>query len=120
MGHQRLVHTVSFESARKLTRVPLGHPCGRLYGLAFQLEIHVEGKLDPATGMVVDFAVLEEAFAPLRAQLDHNYLNELPGLENPTSEVLAEWIWERLAPELPGLRKLVLWENETSRVEFAG
>lgn len=120
MGHQRLVHTVSFESARKLTRVPLGHPCGRLYGLAFQLEIHVEGKLDPATGMVVDFAVLEEAFAPLRAQLDHNYLNELPGLENPTSKVLAEWIWERLAPELPGLRKLVLWENERSRVEFCG
>ena len=120
MGHQRLVHTVSFESARKLTRVPPGHPCGRLYGLAFQLEIHVEGELDPATGMVVDFAVLEEAFAPLRAQLDHNYLNELPGLENPTSEVLAEWIWERLAPGLPGLRKLVLWENERSRGEFCG
>ena len=120
MSVHRLVHTTRFESARKLTRVPAGHPCGRVYGLAFRLEIHVEGKMDPATGMVVDFALLEEAFAPLKTQLDHNYLNDLPGLENPTSEVLVTWVWERLAPSLPQLRKLVLWENETSRVEFAG
>jgi|TARA_B100001964_G_scaffold230683_1_gene284466 6-pyruvoyltetrahydropterin/6-carboxytetrahydropterin synthase len=120
VGHQRLVHIVNFESARKLTQVPSGHPCGRLYGLAFQLEIHVDGELNPTTGMVVDFAVLEEAFAPLKAQLDHNYLNELSGLENPTSEVMVEWIWKRLAPELPELCKLVLWENKRSRVEFCG
>ncbi len=120
MGVHRLVHITRFESARKLTRVPAGHPCGRVYGLAFRLEIHVEGKMDPATGMVVDFAMLEEAFASLKAELDHNYLNDLPGLENPTSEVLVAWLWERLAPSLPQLRKLVLWENETSRVEFAG
>ena len=120
MGVQRLVHITRFEAARKLTRVPPGHPCGRVYGLAFRLEIQVEGELDPATGMVVDFAMLEEAFAPLKAELDHNYLNDLPGLENPTSEVLVEWVWERLAPTLPGLCKLVLWENETSRVEFSG
>ena len=120
MGVHKLAHIIRFESARKLTRVPAGHPCGRVYGLAFRLEIHVEGKMNLATGMVVDFNTLEEAFAPLKAELDHNYLNDLPGLENPTSEVLVTWVWERLTPSLPQLRKLVLWENETSRVEFAG
>ena len=115
-----LVHTIRFEAARRLPRVPPGHPCGRLYGLAFYLDIHVVGALDPATGWVFDFAEIERAFAPLRAELDHNYLNDLPGLENPTSEMLVTWIWDRLAPQLPGLRMLCLRENDVSRVIYRG
>lgn len=115
-----LVHTIRFESARRLPRVPEGHPCARLYGLAFYLDIHVVGTLDRATGWVFDFAEIERAFAPLRADLDHNYLNDLPGLENPTSEMLVTWIWDRLRPKLPGLSALVLRENDVSRVVYRG
>ncbi len=115
-----LIHTIRFESARRLTKVPPGHPCGNLYGLAFYLDIHVEGEPDPATDFVIDFGEIEAAFAPLRAQLDHRFLNEIEGLSNPTSEVLVRWIWERLAPVLPALSKLVLRENDVSRVAYRG
>ena len=115
-----LVHTVRFESARRLPKVPPGHPCGRTYGLAFYLEIHVRGTVDPATGWVFDFAEIERAFAPLRAQVDHNHLNEIEGLDNPTSETLVTWIWDRLKPRLPGLVQLSLRENDVSRVIYRG
>jgi 6-pyruvoyltetrahydropterin/6-carboxytetrahydropterin synthase len=120
MSEYELVHTIRFESARRLTRVPPGHPCGRLYGLAFYLDIHVLGDLGLDTGWVVDFGDIERAFAPIRQQLDHGYLNDLPGLENPTSEVLVTWIWHRLAPVLAGLSQLVLRENDVSRVIYRG
>lgn len=120
MPDYELVHTIRFESARRLTRVPPGHPCGRLYGLAFYLDIHVLGDLGEDTGWVVDFGDIERAFAPIREQLDHGYLNDLPGLENPTSEVLVTWIWHRLVPVLPGLSQLVLRENDVSRVIYRG
>ena len=116
----KLVHIVRFESARKLTKVPEEHPCSNLYGLAFKLEIHIEGDVHPDTGFVVDFSEIEECFEPLKEKLDHNYLNDIEGLENPTSEVVIEWIWDNLKPELDSLYKLVLWENETSRVEYSG
>ena len=115
-----LVHTIRFESARKLPRVPAGHPCGRVYGLAFYLDIHVVGALTGESGWVFDFAEIERAFAPLHKQIDHNYLNDVPGLENPTSEMLVTWIWDHLAPALPGMTQLVLRENEVSRVIYRG
>ena len=116
-----LVHTIRFESARKLTKVPKEHPCSNLYGLAFKLEIHVEGNVNPETGFVIDFSEIENYFEPLKKKLDHNYLNDIKGLENPTSEVLIEWIWNNLKPDIRNwITKLVLWENEVSRVEFSG
>ncbi len=120
MNAFELVHTIRFEAARRLTRVPPGHPCGNLYGLAFYLDIHVEGDLTDDTGWVIDFGEIEAAFAPIRAQLDHHYLNEIDGLENPTSEVLVRWIWGELAPSLPGLTALSLRENDVSRVLYRG
>jgi len=130
----RLVHTIRFESARKLTKVPKDHPCSNLYGLAFKLEIHIEGNVNPETGFVVDFNDLENAaFGRIKEQLDHNYLNDIKHLENPTSENLIEWIWNELHDQFSmswngsqsdgfksKLVKLVLWENEVSRVEFSG
>ena len=87
----KLVQIVRFESARKLPKVPEGHPCGNVYGLAFKLEVHVEGKVDPETGFVIDFGHIESAIKPTYDLIDHNYLNDIKGLENPTSEVLVEW-----------------------------
>lgn len=93
-----------------LPQVPEGHKCKRLHGHSFRAEIHVSGPVDEK-GWVMDFADIKEAWQPLHAVLDHHYLNEVEGLENPTSENIARWIWARLKPELPGLSKIVL--NET-------
>src|SRR5512146_1928 len=87
-----------FEAAHRLPRVPAGHKCARLHGHSFKIEVVVSGEVDPVTGWLIDFAELERAWKPLHEQLDHRYLNETEGLDNPTSEVLARWIWERLKP----------------------
>ncbi|HET9078050.1 MAG TPA: 6-carboxytetrahydropterin synthase QueD [Acidimicrobiales bacterium] len=103
----------TFEAAHRLPHVPEGHKCARLHGHSFRVEIHVTGPVDPSTGWVMDFADLKAAFAPLHDQLDHRYLNEVDGLENPTSENLARWIWDRLAASLP-LDRVVVRETCTS------
>jgi 6-pyruvoyltetrahydropterin/6-carboxytetrahydropterin synthase len=102
------------EAAHLLPNVPAGHKCARLHGHSFRIEIHVEGEPDPKLGWVMDFADLKTAFAPLYDQLDHHYLNDIEGLENPTSEMLSRWIFTRLAPRLVGLDKVVVHETCTS------
>jgi 6-pyruvoyltetrahydropterin/6-carboxytetrahydropterin synthase len=109
----------SFEAAHLLPNVAEGHKCRRLHGHSYRLEIHVRGAVDPATGMVVDFADIESAFHPLWRQLDHHYLNELEGLANPTSENLAIWVWERLCGALP-LDRVVVRETRTSGAVYRG
>jgi 6-pyruvoyltetrahydropterin/6-carboxytetrahydropterin synthase len=109
-----------FEAAHLLPHVPTGHKCGRLHGHSFCVEVYVAGAVDPHTGMLVDYAEIKEAFAELDEQLDHRYLNELPGLENPTSENIVCWIWERLKPSLPQLCRLVLRETCTVGCIYEG
>ncbi len=92
-----------FEAAHRLPHVPPEHMCAQLHGHSYGVRLTVAGPVDPQTGWVVDFAVIATAFEPLRARLDHHYLNEIDGLENPTSERLACWLWERLWPALPSL-----------------
>jgi 6-pyruvoyltetrahydropterin/6-carboxytetrahydropterin synthase len=100
----------TFEAAHRLPRVRPDHKCARLHGHSFRVRIVVAGDVDPTTGWVADFADLATAFAPLHAELDHHYLNEVPGLENPTSENIARWIWEGLG-SLDGLAEV--WVLET-------
>jgi 6-pyruvoyltetrahydropterin/6-carboxytetrahydropterin synthase len=123
-GVYELIQTVRFESARRLPKVPQGHPCSNVYGLAFYLDIHVEGRLDPETGWVFDFSEIDAAMKPSRDLIDHHYLNDVPGLENPTSEVLVTWIWNQIEPRLTAkggkLTQLVLRENDVSRVVYRG
>ncbi len=116
-----LIHKVfQVEAAHRLPHVPPGHKCARLHGHSFRIEVHVEGDLDPARGWVMDFADIKTAFQPLYDRLDHHYLNEIEGLENPTSERLAVWIWDRLKPGLPGLARIVVHETCTSGCTYAG
>ena len=110
----------TFEAAHRLPHVPIDHKCHRLHGHSFRVEIHVGGEVDPRTGWILDFAEVKAAFKPLHAELDHNYLNEIPGLENPTSENLASWIWERLELTLPGLSQVVVQETCTSGCIYNG
>jgi 6-pyruvoyltetrahydropterin/6-carboxytetrahydropterin synthase len=110
----------TIEAAHRLPHVPEGHKCARLHGHSFHVAVHVEGQVDATTGWVMDFAELTEAFRPLHRQLDHNYLNEIEGLENPTSENLARWIWQRLRPTLPLLSCVVVRETCTSGCIYRG
>ena len=110
----------TFEAAHRLPHVPEGHKCGRLHGHSFRAQIFVRGDIGRDTGWVLDFAEIKKAFGPLYEQLDHNFLNEIEGLENPTSEVLARWIYDRLKPVLPGLAKVVLHETCTAGAVYEG
>jgi 6-pyruvoyltetrahydropterin/6-carboxytetrahydropterin synthase len=110
----------TFEAAHRLPNVPEGHKCARLHGHSYRVEVRVGGEVGEESGWVVDFADLKAAFKPLHAILDHHYLNEVPGLENPTSEVLAKWIWDRLLPSLPGLREVIVRETCTSGCSYKG
>ncbi|MCK7592087.1 6-carboxytetrahydropterin synthase QueD [Pseudomarimonas salicorniae] len=110
----------TLEAAHRLPNVPPGHKCARLHGHSFRVELKVAGPIDPATGWVMDFADIKRAFQPLYDQLDHHYLNDIEGLENPTSEQLAIWIWERLRPALPLLAEVVVHETCTSGCRYRG
>jgi 6-pyruvoyltetrahydropterin/6-carboxytetrahydropterin synthase len=111
----RLEHDARFESAHWLPAVPEGHRCRRVHGHSYRLTTVVEGEVDPATGWVIDYYVIEAAVAPVIAALDHRLLNEIDGLANPTSELIAAWIWARLEPALPGLCELVVHETHDTR-----
>jgi len=108
------------EAAHKLPHVPPGHKCGRLHGHSFRLEIHVSGSVNSKFGWVIDFADIKSAFRPIEEQLDHCYLNEIPGLENPTTENLARWIWDRMRITLPTLSKVVVRETCTTGCIYEG
>lgn len=116
----QLTKDYTFESAQTLPNAPAGHKCGKMHGHSFKVEISVEGEVDPATGWVYDHAQISKAMRPLVAQLDHAYLNEIPGLENPTIENMAAWFWRQLAPECPGLCEIVIHETPTARCVYRG
>ena len=115
-----LFKSFTLEAAHRLPNVPAGHKCSRVHGHSFRVELHVSGPIDPHFGWVIDFAEIKQAFRPYYDQLDHHYLNDVPGLENPTSENLAVWIWERLKPSLPLLSQVVVHETCTSGCSYRG
>lgn len=110
----------SLEAAHKLPNVPAGHKCGRLHGHSYRVGVHVAGPLGASSGWVIDFADIKAAFKPIHDELDHTYLNDIEGLENPTSEVLARWIWKRLKPRLAGLSKIIVQETCTCGCVYRG
>jgi 6-pyruvoyltetrahydropterin/6-carboxytetrahydropterin synthase len=116
----RLVKEFRFEAAHRLPNAPEGHKCRRLHGHSFRVEVTCEGPIDPATGWLVDYGAVKAAFEPLYRQLDHYYLNEVDGLENPTSEHLARWIWQRLVQALPMLAQVTVHETCSARCEYRG
>jgi len=115
-----LFKVFQIEAAHRLPAVPPGHKCARLHGHSFRIEVHLRGEVDPVFGWVMDFADVKRAFAPVFEALDHRYLNDIEGLENPTSENLARWIWQRLQPDLPLLAKIVVHETCTSGCAYTG
>lgn len=110
----------SFDAAHRLPNVPPDHKCARLHGHTYRLEVWVRGPVDPKLGWVLDFGDLKRVVQPVMAQLDHVCLNDVPGLENPTSENLARWIWRALVAELPGLCRIVVRETRSSGCVYDG
>jgi 6-pyruvoyltetrahydropterin/6-carboxytetrahydropterin synthase len=110
----------TFEAAHRLPNVPQGHKCARLHGHSFLVRIVIEGDIDPHTGWLMDFSEVKKVFAPIYDQLDHNYLNDIKGLENPTSENIAIWIWNQLKPRLSALSRVEIRETCTSGCVYRG
>ena len=116
----RLVKTVGFEAAHRLPRVPPEHKCARMHGHSFKVELAIYGDVDPEAGWLIDYADIAAAWKPIYDQLDHNCLNDIDELENPTSENVAHWIWQRLKPALPQLERVIIHETCQSRCEYEG
>ena len=115
-----LVKDFRFEAAHWLPNVPEGHKCRRMHGHSFRGEVAVRGEVDPATGWLIDFADLKRAVDPIIQELDHYCLNDIPGLANPTSEMVAVWLWNRLAPQVPMLHRVTIEETCSSRCHYFG
>src|SRR5688500_18727011 len=116
----RLSKTFRFEAAHDLPTFPDGHKCRRLHGHSFRFDVVVEGEVVPAKGYLIDYCDIKKAAEPVVRRLDHYYLNEIKGLENPTSENLARWIWAELQPLLPELAAIVVHETCTTTCEYRG
>ena len=114
-----IVQSFRFEAAHFLPNVPEGHRCKRIHGHSYRIDVHVEGEVDPQSGWVVDFFDVEAAFTPVFSALDHQLLNDIEGLENPTAEHIAVWVWEHLEG-LSGLSCVTVHETELSRAIYRG
>ncbi len=116
----RLTKDFTFEAAQTLPKAPEGHKCRRMHGHSFKIEVSVEGDVDPQTGWIYDHAEIGAAMKPLLKILDHSYLNEIEGLENPTIEKMAAWFWKKLQSQCPGLCEIVVHETPTARCVYRG
>lgn len=110
----------TFEAAHRLPHVPEGHKCARLHGHSFRVRVTVVGKVGARTGWVMDYGDIKAVVAPIHERLDHRYLNEIEGLENPTSEALAKWLWRALVPALPSLAAVEVRETCTTGCVYRG
>lgn len=116
----RIFKEFTFDSAHFLPNVPEDHKCRNMHGHTYRLKVWIEDQPDPQYGWVMDFAVLKQVVKPVVAQLDHKCMNNVNGLENPTCEQIAIWIWNQLKPSLPKLATIELHETPTSGVIYEG
>lgn len=115
-----LYREFTVEAGRYLPRLDQGHPCARMHGHTFVIQVHITGTPGEESGWLMDFAELDNRIQNVRQALDHKVLNEIEGLENPTTELLAQWIWNHLVEELPGLSRIVIQENPHSGCIYTG
>lgn len=115
-----LSRSFRIECARSLPTLPEGHPCARVHGHSFVVELEVEGEVDPTTGWLIDYHEMATLWQPVHTALDHRYLNDVEGLANPTSEFLAAWIWRAMKPSLPALSAVNIMETPETRCIYRG
>lgn len=110
----------AFDSAHFLPNVPEGHKCANMHGHTYGLTVFIEGEPDTKTGWIIDYGDLKRFIQPVIDRLDHHLLNDIVGLENPTSEILSIWLWQQIKPIIPGLKRLELKETPSSGVIYEG
>jgi len=115
-----LVCDYKFEAAHRLPKVPPGHKCARMHGHSYRVSVTVAGEVDPDTGWLVDFADIDAVVEPVIGELDHRVLNEVAGLDNPTCEYVAKWLWDRIAPRVAQLAAITVAETRDSRCVYRG
>ncbi len=115
-----LIKTFRFNAAHSLPAVPEGHKCRRFHGHNYRIDIHVTGPVDPKLGWVMDFGRITQIVDAIIEDLDHRSLNEIPQLENPTSEMLAKYLWDRIKPQIAELSAITVWESDSARCIFRG
>ncbi len=107
-----MIQPIFYPTCRK------GHKCKNIHGHTYRLRVWLKGKPDPKYGWIIDFAELKKIIKPVVTQLDHKLMNDIPGLENPTCELIAVWIWDQLKPALPAMHRIELHETPTSGVIY--
>ena len=110
----------NFDSAHFLPNVPDGHKCKEIHGHTYRLILYFEGKIDVQFGWLIDFAEIKEVVDPIINNIDHKLLNNIEGLENPTCEAIAIWLWDNIKPTIPLLNRIELHETLTSGVVYEG
>lgn len=118
--HACITKSFAFEAAQTLPNLPGNHKCTKMHGHSFKIEISVEGEVDPLVGWLYDHSLISKAMHPLIELLDHSYLNDVEGLENPTIENMCAWFWKKLSLHLPGLCEIVLHETPSARCTYRG
>lgn len=115
-----LIRTFRFEAAHRLPNIPDGHKCRRVHGHSYRVDVHIIGPVAQHSGWVMDFGQIKRAVDPVMDVLDHQFLNDVPGLENCTAELIAKYIWDRIAPALAGLTAVTVWESDAARCIYRG
>ncbi|MEE9405619.1 MAG: 6-carboxytetrahydropterin synthase QueD [Algisphaera sp.] len=115
----RILRKFAFDAAHDLPHFPEGHKCRNLHGHTYHAEVVLEGEVDPAVGYFMDYGDLKKIIEPIENQLDHTYLNDIPGLAVSTAENVAKWIYDQLKPDLPQLIMVRLYETPSNGVEYA-
>lgn len=116
----KITQAFTFEAAHRLPNVPSTHKCHRMHGHSYRVELQLKGKVDPKTGFVIDFFDVEKVFGPVLQILDHHTLNDLDGLENPTAENIAVWIWRKVKPLIGELNSVKVFETPLCWAEYEG
>jgi len=110
----------TIEAARSLPNLSDNHPCKKTHGHSFKIIITISGEINKTTGFVMDFSEIDEAFSPIYKLIDHSYLNDVEGLENPSSENLSRWIWNKLLNALPSLKQIEIQETSLTGCIYRG
>ena len=110
----------NIESARSIPNLPKTHPCHHIHGHSFKIIISVQGDVNEQNGFVVDFQDIDDAFDPLKKELDHSYLNDIEDLQNPTSENICIWIWNKIQSSLPNIYKIEIRETDSTGCIYKG